>query len=121
MGNKKQYELNQSVADKIDEAIEEHDDTRQHEIPKEGKQLLLDRNKRILLAKKYIYGWDTVECYTAEPLASNAEDEKRIKKAVKRANESEKKRRRKPRREKLLYLGADDPKLSKKSCLIEAH
>ena len=80
-GNKRQYEVNQNVLEKIEEAMEEKDSSRQQELLQEGKQLLLDRSKHILLADKY--GWDTVECYTADPLASNAEDEKRIKKAVK--------------------------------------
>ena len=52
----------------------------------------MDRNKHILLAGKY--GWDTVECYTAEPLASDA-DEKRIKKAVKESNRSRDEKKRK--------------------------
>ena len=47
----------------------------------QGKSLILERNKHLLLADKY--GWDTVECYTAEPLASDSEDEKRIKRALK--------------------------------------
>ena len=47
----------------------------------QGKRILWERNKRILLAEKY--GWDTVHCYTAEPLASDSEDEKRIKRAIK--------------------------------------
>ena len=46
-----------------------------------GKKFLMQRNKHILLAEKC--GWDTVKCYTAEPLASDSEDEKKIKKAVK--------------------------------------
>ena len=39
----------------------------------------MERNKHILLAEKY--GWDTVACYTADPLASDSGDEK-IRKAV---------------------------------------
>jgi len=34
-----------------------------------------------LLAKKY--GWDTVACYTAEPLTSDSDDKKKIRKTVK--------------------------------------
>ena len=34
-----------------------------------------------MLAEKY--GWDTVHCCMAEPLASDSEDEKRIKQAIK--------------------------------------
>jgi hypothetical protein len=46
-----------------------------------GRSLLRERNKHLLLADKY--GWDTVECYSAEPLASDSEDEKQIKRAIK--------------------------------------
>ena len=46
-----------------------------------GKKLLSERNKHLLLADKY---WRvTVECYTAEQLARDSEDEKRIKCALK--------------------------------------
>ena len=44
----------------------------------------MERNKQLLLADKY--GCDTVECYSAEPLASDSEDEKRIKRAIKEAS-----------------------------------
>ncbi len=37
-------------------------------------KLLMERNKHILIPEKY--GWDTVHCYTVEPLASDLEDEK---------------------------------------------
>ena len=47
----------------------------------EGEQLLIERNKHICIAEKY--GWDTVECYTTDPIASDSNDEKKIKKAVK--------------------------------------
>ena len=53
-----------------------------------GKDLLLERNKHTLLAEKY--GWDTVTCYTcytAEPLASDSDDEKKIRKAVKESKQ----------------------------------
>ena len=69
---KNQYELNNSVAD---------NERQRTAALNEGKSLLSERNKHILLAEKF--GWDTVECYTAEPLAADADDEKRIKKAVK--------------------------------------
>lgn len=35
----------------------------------EGRDLLVDQNKHILLAEKKV--WDTVGCYTAELLATN--------------------------------------------------
>ena len=81
VGNKKQYELNNGVADKIQVALTTTDEQQRTAALNEGKSLLSERNKHILLAEKF--GWDTVDCYTAEPLASDADDEKRIKKAVK--------------------------------------
>ena len=47
----------------------------------EGKNLLSEHNKHILLAEKF--GWDAVQCFATEPLAKDANNEKRIKKAVK--------------------------------------
>ena len=93
VANKKQYDLNKSVAAKIDEALESRDDEHRRRALNEGKKTLTDRNKHILLAEKF--GWDTVECYTAEPLASDSDDERKIKKAVKesqRARDEKKKR-----------------------------
>ena len=84
-GNKKQYKLNRDVLDKIDRAKNTSDDESRNELLEEGEQLLLERNKHICLADKY--GWDTVECYAAEPLASDSGDEKRIKKAIKESKQ----------------------------------
>lgn len=75
-GNKKQYKLNRNVLDKIGSAMATSDDEERKNLLQEGEALLVQRNKHICLADKY--GWDTVECYTAEP-----GDEKRIKKAIK--------------------------------------
>ena len=38
----------------------------------EGRDLLLERNKHILLAEKY--GWDAMACHIAEPLAMDSDD-----------------------------------------------
>ena len=91
-GNKKQYELNRDIMEKIDEALESVDVDERSDKLNKGKDLLLERNKHILLAEKY--GWDTVACYTAEPLATDSDDEKRIRKAVKESKQlqDEKKR-----------------------------
>jgi len=91
-GNKKQYELNRDVMEKNDEALESVAADEQSAKLNESKDLLLKRNKHILLAEKY--GWDTVACYTAEPLATDSDDEKRIHKAVKESKQlrDEKKR-----------------------------
>ena len=57
------------------------DDDLRSEILEEGEQLLIERNKHICVAEKY--GWNTVECYTTDSIASDSDDEKKIKKAVK--------------------------------------
>ena len=84
-GNKKQYRLNSDVLDKIDKAKNTSDDESRTELLEEGEQLLLERNKHICLADKY--GWDMVECYAAEPLASDSGDEKRMNKAIKESKQ----------------------------------
>ena len=61
------------------------DDEERNTLLQEGEALLVELNKHICLADKY--GWDTVECYTAEPLASDSGDEKRIKKAIKESKQ----------------------------------
>ena len=61
------------------------DDKERKNVLLEGETLLLERNKHICLADRY--GWDTVECYTAEPLANDSGDEKRIKKATKESKQ----------------------------------
>ena len=68
--------------DKIDEALETEDSDECARKLTEGKELLVEQNKHILLAEKY--GGDTVACYTADPLASDSDDEKKIRKAIKK-------------------------------------
>ena len=68
-GNKKQYEFNRDVAQKIDEALESVDADEWSAKLNKGKDLLVELNKHILLAEKYGY-------YTAEPLATDSDNEK---------------------------------------------
>ena len=84
-GNKKQYELNRDVMEKIDEALKSVDAAERSAKLNKGKDLLVERNKHILLAEKY--GWDTVASYTAEPLATDSDNKKRIRKAVKESKQ----------------------------------
>lgn len=66
-----QYDLNNSVVKK-----RLYSDEARTAALNEGKELLSERNKHILLAEKF--GWDTVECYSTEPLAKEADDERRV-------------------------------------------
>ena len=73
------------MLEKIDEALAMDDGKDHTKKLTQGKDLLVERNKHILLAEKY--GWDRVACYTADPLASDSDDEKNIPKAVKESKQ----------------------------------
>jgi hypothetical protein len=79
--NKIQYDLNKSVLEKIGTALDVSDDEERGAALNEGKELLVQRNKHIKLAEKY--GWETVDCYIEEPLASDSDDDKKIRRAIK--------------------------------------
>ena len=57
------------------------DEKDQSEALKEGRKVLKERNKHILLAKKY--GWEAVDYYVQELLACDSDDEKCIRQVVK--------------------------------------
>ena len=80
--NKIQNELNAEVIDKIEEAMEADEPVERNCVLREGKGLLEHRNKCLLMAEKY--GWGVVEHYETEPLAENSDDEKKIRKAIKK-------------------------------------
>lgn len=89
-GNKKRYQLNREVLEKIDEALAMDDGEDRTKKLTESKDLLMERNKHILLAEKY--GWDTVACYTADLLAGDSDDKKKIQKAIKESKQLRKER-----------------------------
>ena len=89
--NKKQFELN-SHLDHILTQVEENLDNPE-EIKKlvaDGKQHIKKRQKLIKLADRNKDGWLLVQEYESDDLASDSEDEKRIRKAK---NAVEKKRK----------------------------
>jgi len=65
----------------LEEATSAYDETARNEALEEGKKILKERNKHILLADKY--SWEAVECYIQELLACNSDDKKHIRRAVK--------------------------------------
>ena len=73
--NKIQFDINKSVMEKIENALEMSDDEERCATLNEGRDILVQRNKHIKLAEKY--GWETVDCYVEEPLASDSDNEKR--------------------------------------------
>ena len=48
----------------------------------EGMELITQQNNVLVLTDKY--GWETAMCYGTDPVASDIEDEKRIKRARKK-------------------------------------
>ena len=85
------------MLDKLDVAVSASDETERNQALEEGKKLLRERNKHILLAEKY--GWEAIDCYVQEPLACDSDGEKRIKQAVKKSKalKAESKKPSKPR------------------------
>ncbi|CAH3190544.1 unnamed protein product, partial [Porites lobata] len=77
-GNKKQFQFNPDLAEKRKlDLVKTHLEELDSDIKK--------RNKLIRLADKYAAGWDLVNEYLSDELASGSEDEKRIRRAEQRA------------------------------------
>ena len=102
--NRTQYEFNNRVLNTIETALEASDDEDRTQALTEGKNLICERNKHIKLAKKF--GWEMVECYIDEPLASDSDDEKRIRRAVKEGKALKEEKRKALKLSKPTSLGA---------------
>ena len=87
-GNKFQSDFNKKIFNKQEQALTALK-AKQYEKAKqeleEGTQLIAKRQKVIKLADKSEFGWETVNEYLADDLASDDEDAKRIKKAERSA------------------------------------
>ena len=84
-GNQKQFELNAQV-DSIFDSIQAEIPTPDHgarvqKLVKQGKELIRKRQKLIKIADRNKDGWQLVEEYESDDLASGSDDEKRLKKA----------------------------------------
>ncbi len=107
-GNEEQAKFNAH----IDESLAEVDDElaaasasttappaldRAKEALKKGRSIIAERQKLIRLADRSEYGWNVVDEYLADDLASGSDDEKRIEKAEKAAERKAGKRRKNKR------------------------
>lgn len=105
-GNEIQYNFNSGIEEAISTAkeglkkIKPSDDKEKESLQKvnnsldEGIKAIEKRQKHIKVADSSEFGWTTVQHYDSNPLAENAEDEKRLEKAEKDAERESAKRRR---------------------------
>ena len=91
-GNEEQATFNSKVESAVAEAQAELDSiptspvvVRAQEALKRGTKLIEERQKLIKLADRSEFGWSVVDEYTADELAVDSDDEKRIEKAEKLA------------------------------------
>ncbi|XP_072045836.1 uncharacterized protein [Amphiura filiformis] len=85
--NKKQWRFNTEVGDKVEEAsvfLEKNKVGEAKEVLKQAAASIKHRNKLIRLADKSDGGWLAVEEYEEDDLASDSEDDKRIRSAQNR-------------------------------------
>lgn len=85
-GNKKQYKFNRSVEEQFEEIATTDKLLTARMAAEKGLKLIKKRNKMLKIADTH--GWDTVLQYEADPLASNEQDDKRLRKAIKDAGKA---------------------------------
>ena len=92
-GNQKQFKLNaelDNIFDQIQTANVQAARGKISTLVNEGKKLIHKRQKLIKIADRYKDGWQVVEEYESDELASNSEDEKKLKKAKEAAGRKRK-------------------------------
>ena len=81
-GNRKQFELNSQLNHILTQVEVNLDNPLEvRKLVEEGKQLIKKRQKLIKIADRNKDGWLVVQEYESDELASNSEDEKKIRKA----------------------------------------
>ena len=71
------------IYNKLEQDIGIEDAEERNTMLNEGMELITPRNKVLVLTDKY--GWETATCYCTDPVASDSQDKKRIKRARKKA------------------------------------
>ena len=83
-GNKRQYDFNSDILERVKVAtdlIEKRKESKALKSLDKVVEALNGRNKLIRMADKSQAGWDIVEGYLTDELASDSDDEKRIRQA----------------------------------------
>ncbi|KAK3083282.1 hypothetical protein FSP39_005180 [Pinctada imbricata] len=102
-GNEKQFRFNEEVQlaiSKIQRAADAKDYISVKDICADVTKLIHKRNKCIKMADKSPAGWETVREYLSDDLASDSDDDKRIRSAESRAMRSRKQRSRSNQRKR---------------------
>ena len=89
-GNRKQYEFNDQLLDDLERLkkyIKRRDDKKAKDTCNDLIKTVERRQKCIRMADKSVAGWGTVQEYLTDEVASDSEDEKKIRQAEKRALE----------------------------------
>ena len=78
-----QHVLKEELKEKIDEAIplleKQESVERAKELLKKGSEMIAERQKLIKIADRSEQGWKTAQEYERDPVASDSDDEKRIR------------------------------------------
>ena len=86
--NQIQFDFNESISDKVDtivKLIKNVSQKRASKLAKSIKEDIEKRNKLLKIADKSTAGWGAVEEYLSDDLASDSEDDRKIKAAKRRA------------------------------------
>ena len=98
--NQIQLDFNESICDKVDTIVKltkNGSQNRASKLAKSIKEDLEKQNKLLKIADKSTAGWGTVEEYLSDDLASNSEDDRKIKGAERRALQKQNIRRKNQR------------------------